>query len=38
VVLPGISQDGDVSAIESVLEATGLPLEPTQQIGHDDST
>ncbi len=38
LVVTGISQDGDVSAIEAALKAANLPLDPIQLIGPDDST
>jgi hypothetical protein len=38
LVVTGISQDGDISAIEAALKAAGLPLDPIQLIGPDDST
>jgi hypothetical protein len=34
----GISQNGDIAAIEVALRAQGLPLDPIQLIGPDDST
>ena len=38
LVVTGISQNGDISAVETALKAAGLPLEPIQLIGPDDST
>lgn len=38
LVVTGISQDGDVTALEAALKGAGLPLEPIQIIGPDDST
>ncbi len=38
LVVTGISQDGDVAAIEAALKAANLPLDPIQLIGPDDST
>jgi len=38
LVVTGISQDGDISAIEAALKEAGLPLDPIQLIGPDDST
>ena len=38
LVVTGISQNGDISGIESALKAAGLPLDPIQLIGPDDST
>jgi len=38
LVVTGISQDGDTSALEAALKAASLPLEPIQLIGPDDST
>ncbi len=38
LVVTGISQDGDTSALEAALTAAGLPLDPIQLIGPDDST
>jgi hypothetical protein len=38
LVVTGISQDGDTTALESALKAAGLPLDPIQLIGPDDST
>ncbi len=38
LVVTGISQNGDVSALEAALKAAGLPLDPIQLIGPDDST
>jgi hypothetical protein len=34
----GISQDGNTDALEAALKAAGLPLDPIQLIGPDDST
>ena len=38
LVVTGISQTGDVTALEAALKAAGLPLDPIQVIGPDDST
>jgi hypothetical protein len=38
LVVTGISQDGDTTALEAALKAAGLPLDPIQLIGPDDST
>ena len=38
LVVTGISQDGDTAALEQALKAAGLPLDPIQVIGPDDST
>ncbi len=38
LVVTGISQDGDTAALEAALKAAGLPLDPIQLIGPDDST
>lgn len=38
LVVTGISQNGDISAVEAALKAAGLPLDPIQLIGPDDST
>lgn len=38
LVVTGISQTGDVAAIEAALKAANLPLDPIQLIGPDDST
>jgi hypothetical protein len=38
LVVTGISQNGDISALEAALKAEGLPLDPIQVIGPDDST
>ncbi len=38
LVVTGISQNGDIAALESALKAAGLPLDPIQLIGPDDST
>jgi hypothetical protein len=38
LVVTGISQDGDITALEAALKAAGLPLDPIQVIGPDDST
>jgi len=38
LVVTGISQSGDISSIEAALKAAGLPLDPIQLIGPDDST
>jgi hypothetical protein len=38
LVVTGISQDGDTAALESALKGAGLPLDPIQLIGPDDST
>ena len=38
LVVTGISQNGDIAAIEAALKAAGLPLDPIQLIGPDDST
>ena len=38
LVVTGISQSGDLTVIEAALKAAGLPLDPIQVIGPDDST
>ncbi len=38
LVVTGISQNGDTTALESALKDAGLPLDPIQLIGPDDST
>jgi hypothetical protein len=38
LVVTGISQNGDIKALEDALKAAGLPLDPIQLIGPDDST
>jgi hypothetical protein len=38
LVVTGISQDGDTTGLEAALKAAGLPLDPIQLIGPDDST
>lgn len=38
LVVTGISQNGDISGLEEALKAAGLPLDPIQLIGPDDST
>ena len=38
LVVTGISQNGDTTALEAALKAAGLPLDPVQLIGPDDST
>lgn len=38
LVVTGISQTGDIRALEEGLKAAGLPLDPIQLIGPDDST
>lgn len=38
LVVTGISQTGDTTALEAALKAAGLPLDPIQVIGPDDST
>jgi len=38
LVVTGISQQGDIAALETALKAAGLPLDPIQVIGPDDST
>jgi len=38
LVVTGISQDGNTDALEAALKAAGLPLDPIQLIGPDDST
>ena len=38
LVVTGISQTGDVSALEEALKSASLPLDPIQLIGPDDST
>lgn len=38
LVVTGISQQGDTSALEAALKAAGFPLDPIQVIGPDDST
>jgi len=37
-VVTGISQDGDIKAVEAALKAAGLKLDPIQLISSDDST
>jgi hypothetical protein len=38
LVVTGISQSGDIAPLEAALKAAGLPLDPIQLIGPDDST
>ncbi len=38
LVVTGISQNGDITALEAALKEAGLPLDPIQLIGPDDST
>jgi hypothetical protein len=38
LVVTGISQSGDITALEAALKEAGLPLDPIQLIGPDDST
>jgi hypothetical protein len=38
LVVTGISPSGDITALEEGLKAAGLPLDPIQLIGPDDST
>ncbi|HEX3551350.1 MAG TPA: hypothetical protein VHT53_13280 [Candidatus Elarobacter sp.] len=38
LVVTGISQNGDIKGLEAALKAAGLPLDPIQVIGPDDST
>jgi hypothetical protein len=38
LVVTGISQNGDIAALEAALKAAGLPLDPIQLVGPDDST
>jgi hypothetical protein len=38
LVVTGISQNGDIRALEEALKNDGLPLDPIQLIGPDDST
>lgn len=38
LVVTGISQNGDIKALEAALAAAGLALDPIQVIGPDDST
>ncbi len=38
LVVTGISQNGDIKALEQSLKAAGLPLDPIQLISGDDST
>ena len=38
LVVTGISQDGDIKTLEAAIKAAGLPLDPIQVIGPDDST
>src|SRR5665213_4436601 len=38
LVVTGISQNGDIAQLEAALKAAGLPLDPIQLIGPDDST
>ena len=38
LVVTGISQSGDIASLEATLKAAGLPLDPIQLIGPDDST
>lgn len=38
LVVTGISQNGDIKALEKALKDAGLPLDPVQLISGDDST
>lgn len=38
LVVTGISQTGDTTALEAALKEAGLPLDPIQLIGPNDST
>jgi hypothetical protein len=38
LVVTGLSQNGDVSALTAALSQAGMPLDPLQVIGPDDST
>lgn len=38
LVVTGISESGDIAALETALKDAGLPLDPIQLIGPDDST
>ncbi len=38
LVVTGISQNGDIKALEGLLKDAGLPLDPIQLISGDDST
>jgi hypothetical protein len=38
LVVTGISQNGDIKALEAALKEAGLPLDSIQLIGPDDST
>jgi len=38
LVVTGISQTGDTTALEAALKAAGLPLDPIQLISGEDST
>jgi len=38
LVVTGISQNGDIKALEAALKAAGLKLDPIQLISSDDST
>jgi hypothetical protein len=38
LVVTGISQNGDIKALEQALKDAGLPLDPIQLISGDDST
>ena len=38
LVVTGISQNGDIKALENALKTAGFPLDPLQLIGPDDST
>ncbi len=38
LVVTGISQDGNIAALEAALTEAGLPLDPIQLISGDDST
>ncbi|MFN2461539.1 MAG: hypothetical protein ABR591_12775 [Candidatus Velthaea sp.] len=38
LVVTGISQDGDIKALETALKDAGLPLDPIQLISGEDST
>ena len=38
LVVTGISQSGDTTALESALKSAGFPLDPIQLIGPHDST
>ena len=38
LVVTGISQDGNIVALENALKSAGIPLDAIQLIGPDDST